>query len=357
MIEIENVFSAFDGCSGGQLALNKANIKYKNYYASEIDKPAIRVTQKNFPNTIQLGDITKIKTEDLPDIDLLMGGSPCQNLSLAGNRKGLSTKCNIEVTSLEQYLQLKEEGFEFEGQSYLFWEFIRILKAKKPRYFLLENVKIDKKWKQVFNEAVGCEPIMINSNKLSAQNRQRNYWTNIPNITQPEDKGIFLKDIVEYGTPLTDKSQTILSTIYKENAKSMIKRKKKGLLVEGVKFIPVEKHNSDNGLICVGGVASEKSKLWLDDGKLLQRNFSQGNRVYHENDKTCTINSNSGGLGGKTGLYLIKNELRKLSPLECERLQTVPDDYTDCVSDTQRYKMLGNGWTVDIIAHIFSFIK
>jgi DNA (cytosine-5)-methyltransferase 3A len=137
-----NVLSLFDGCSCGQQALERANIKVNNYFASEIDKYAIKVTMANYPNTIQLGSVVDIKGADLPKIDLLIGGSPCQSFSFAGKRKGMSTKCNQEILTLEQYLELKEDGFQFEGQSYLFWEYVRILNEVKPKYFLLENVLV-----------------------------------------------------------------------------------------------------------------------------------------------------------------------------------------------------------------------
>ena len=153
-----NVLSLFDGMSCGQIALNRSGIKYDNYFASEIDKWAIQVTQKNYPNTIQLGDVTKIKGSDLPKIDLVMGGSPCQGFSLAGK------KLNFE-----------------DPRSKLFFEFVRIIKELKPTYFLLENVKMKKEWRDIITNELGCHPILINSSVVSAQNRERLYWTNIPN--------------------------------------------------------------------------------------------------------------------------------------------------------------------------------
>jgi len=191
-----NVLSLFDGMSCAQIALNRAGIKYDNYYVSEVDKHSIKVTQHNYPNTIQLGDITQINGSDLPTITLMCGGSPCQNLSFAGKMKGMSTKEDIEILTLEQYLDLKRNGFNFQGQSYLFWEYVRLLKEVKPKYFLLENVKMLKKWENIISNVLGLEPIEINSTLVSAQNRRRLYWTNIPNINQPIDKGITLKDII-----------------------------------------------------------------------------------------------------------------------------------------------------------------
>ena len=170
-----NVLSLFDGMSCGQVALNKIGIEYDNYFASEIDKYAIQVTQKNFPNTIQIGSVMDINTNELPPIDLLIGGSPCQSFTFAGKRVGMTTKDKVDILSLDQYLSLKEQGFEFEGESYLFWEYIRVLKEVKPKYFLLENVRMEKKWKELISKVIETEPVFINSNILSAQNRQRLY--------------------------------------------------------------------------------------------------------------------------------------------------------------------------------------
>ena len=307
-----NGLSLFDGMSCGQIALEKLGIKVDKYFASEIDKYAIQVTQSNYPNTIQVGGVEFVTKEMINHkIGLLYGGSPCQSFSKAGNGKG------------------------FDGKSKLFWEFVRVLKETKPTYFLLENVVMKKEWEQVITDTLGVEPIKINSSLVSAQNRNRLYWTNIQNINQPKDEGVALKDITEKG----------LTGLELELSRG------------NLSFIPVDKHSSKNGLICLGGVMKPNSKLWLNNGKLLQRNFPQGNRVYSEKGKTPTLSANSGGIGGKTGLYEIEGVIRKLTPIECERLQTVPDNYTNYVSDTQRYKMLGNGWTVDVIAHIFKSLS
>lgn len=334
------VLSLFDGMSCGQIALNRAKIKYDKYFASEIDKHAIKVTQANYPKTIQLGDVTKVKGSDLPKIDLLIGGSPCQGFSFAG------------------------KGLNFEDpRSKLFFEFVRLLRECKPKYFLLENVKMKKEYQDVITEYLEVEPITINSSLLSAQNRTRYYWTNIPNIEQPKDKGILLKDITEDGLQSLGLAQR---GRYDENGKVVQKHELNGteksnamttVSKDTLLFIPIDKHSSNSGLVCLGGVMKPTHKLWLDNGKLLQRNFSQGCRVYSSEGKSATLNANSGGIGGKTGLYEIEGVIRKLTRLECERLQTVPDGYTSVVSDTQAIKMLGNGWTVDVIAHIFRGIK
>lgn len=331
-----NVLSLFDGMSCGQIALDKLGIKVNNYFASEIDKYAIQVTKHNYPNTKHIGDVTKVKGSDLPKIDLLIGGSPCQGFSFAG----------------------KQLNFE-DPRSRLFFEFVRLKNELKPKYFLLENVKMKKEYQDVITEYLGVEPIVINSNLLSAQNRTRYYWTNIPNIEQPKDKGILLKDITEDGLQSLGLAQR---GRYNENGKVVQKYELNGteksnamttVSKDALLFIPVDKHSSNSGLVCLGGVMKPTHKLWLDNGKLLQRNFSQGNRVYSSEGKSATLNANSGGIGGKTGLYEIEGVIRKLTRLECERLQTVPDGYTSIVSDAQAIKMLGNGWTVDVIAHIF----
>mgnify|MGYP001580456776 FL=1 len=208
-----NVLSLFDGCSGGNQSLDRIGKKVDNYYASEIDKYAITVTMVNYPNTIQLGSVTEVDVSKLKPISLLIGGSPCQSFSFAGKRKGMSTKDSIEILTLEHYLELKSQNFEFEGQSYLFWEYIRILtdirKYNSDVKFLLENVIMGAKWQKILSQSIGINPIEINSALVSAQNRRRLYWTNIGAehdglfgdlkciIPQPKDKVILLKDILE----------------------------------------------------------------------------------------------------------------------------------------------------------------
>lgn len=207
------VLSLFDGMSCGQIALKRLGIQPKKYYASEIDKHAVRQTQLNFPDTIQLGDVTQVDVRQLEPIDLLIGGSPCQSFSFAGKRAGMSTIDKEEVHTLERYLELKHESFLFEGESYLFWEYMRILtdirKYNPDVLFLLENVEMGKKWERVLSEAIGIFGVHINSALVSAQNRARIYWTNIrtkkvglfgelhSDIPQPKDRKIFLRHIVE----------------------------------------------------------------------------------------------------------------------------------------------------------------
>lgn len=210
---IGNVISLFNGMGCAEIALIEAGIKYNIMYTSEVDKHALGQTRLNFPNNIELGDVRNVDVSKLEPINLLVGGSPCQSFSFAGKRKGMSTKCEIEITKLEQYLELKEQGFEFEGQSHLFWEFMRILtdirKYNPDVMFLLENVEMGVKWERVLSEAIGIYGVHINSALVSAQNRKRIYWTNIrvkkvglfgelhSDIPQPQDMGILLKDILE----------------------------------------------------------------------------------------------------------------------------------------------------------------
>lgn len=298
-----NVLSLFDGMSCGQIALNRIGIKPDKYFASEIDNHAIDVTQYNYPNTIQLGDIRNLKGSDLPKVDLLMGGSPCQGFSVCGGRLNFQ-----------------------DPRSKLFFEYLRILQETKPRFWLLENVPMKKEWQDIISDYMAVEPIKLNSSLVSAQNRSRLYWTNIPFAKNLPDKKLVLKDIIQHEV------QDFLTDY----------------------VVPLEKHKSHNGLICVGGLS--KINKWLDNGKNLQRNFSQGERIYSIEGKSPTLSACSGGTAGP-GNFLITYDIhsmkyRKLTPVEAERLQTVPDNYTSVATRSQRHKMLGNGWTIDIIAHI-----
>ena len=206
------VLSLFDGMSCGQIALRELGAKIDTYYASEVDKYAIQQTQYNFPDTVQLGDVRNVDARKLGHVDLLIGGSPCQSFSFAGKRAGMSTKQKEEIYTLDRYLQLKQAGFEFEGQSYLFWEYVRILQELRESnpnvLFLLENVEMGKKWESILSDAIGLRGVHINSALVSAQIRKRIYWTNIrtasdllgnlyTDIPQPNDRGILLRDILQ----------------------------------------------------------------------------------------------------------------------------------------------------------------
>lgn len=393
-----NVLSLFDGMSCGQLALDRLDIKVDSYFASEVDKYAIQVAKKNYPNTKHIGDIRDIDPSTLPKIDLLIGGSPCQGFSVSGKMKGSSTKSGIDVTSLEQYLQLKEQGFEFDGQSYLFWEYVRIWKAVKPEYFFLENVRVTKKWLPMFNEAMGVEPIMINSALVSAQNRVRYYWTNIPNLCQPNDKGILLQDVLESGystEEMTNKGRSHCLTARYSGAVwwNSIERKQRTMVaVKGAakrnqksgseKQLNVRKDEKSNCVVstfsdrlngCVEypsentnesmiidpntkklyvREATKKGYIEVDNGECFDYAVpnSKTRRGRSMKDKSNCLQTSNSFMRYEYPTY------RKLTPVECERLQTVPDGYTDCVSNSQRYKMLGNGWTIDVITHIFKNI-
>lgn len=397
------VIGLFNGMGCSQIALDQCGVKVDKYYASEVDKYAIQITQKNYPNTIQIGDVTKIKvkklkscvilTDELGELHhikgdiLLDGGSPCQGFSFAGKMKGVSTKCKIEITSLEQYLNLKEKGFEFEGQSYLFWEYIRILREIKPKYFFLENVMMQKKWKDMFNEAMGCEPHMVNSALVSAQNRKRNYWTNLPFNGQPKDKGLVINDILE---DVRDEKYYM-----KQDFKLIFLGE-----IEANKLNHIANVNVNvNGHDCIKRVYAIEGKaptLNTSTGGnrevkvLMNVNPSgrgQNGNVYSSSNKSPTITTNKGEgnkvliipEATKKGYAIIKDgecfdgtqlssktrrgrrmkdksnclttspqyykyehpRVAKLIPIECERLQTVPDNYTE-ISELKEYLLYNN---------------
>ena len=306
-----NVLSLFDGMSCGRIALERAGVKVDKYFASEVDKYAISIAKKNYPDTIHLGDVRDVWFPESTDghaIDLLIGGSPCQGFSFAG----------------------KQLNFD-DPRSQLFFEYVRILKECKPKYFLLENVKMKKESQDVISEMLGVEPIEINSNLVSAQSRKRLYWTNLPVAGLPEDKGIVLKDIIESGFVDRDKAHCLDANYWKGgNLKSYFEKNRRQLVF------------SEDGL-CHIGMAD------LNGHDILKR-------VYHEQGKAPTLNTGGGG-NREPKVYVPPMQYRKLTPLECERLQTVPDGYTEGVSNTQRYRMLGNGWTVDVIVHLLKGIK
>jgi DNA-cytosine methyltransferase len=425
------VLSLFDGMSCGMIALDRLGIKVDTYYASEVDKYAIEVSQNNYPEIIQIGDVCNIKAEDYQDIDLILAGSPCQGFSFAG----------------------KQLAFD-DPRSSLFFEFVRLLKEIKPKYFLLENVNMKKEFLDVISEQVsscypelpfGIERIKINSALVSAQNRLRWYWTNIPGVDQPEQKGIVLRDILEYqledntnATP--KKSQTIKSQYYKSskanfersgtfhatgipqiethdtpkhigtaediNGHDILKRvysedgksptvntcgggNREPKVVAGAwrgrsldesgknvawketkpkQMLELRKDEKSNSLTSVRKdnlVVQSYREVRTEEAKRLRRESKQKTGKDHtpfrakkivprEDEKVGTVTP---GLNNDHMISLTKDKYqevywRKLTPLECERLQTVPDNYTNLVSNTQRYKMLGNGWTIEVITHI-----
>ena len=311
------VLSLFDGLSCGQIALERAGINVNKYYAAELDKYAITVTQANYPDTIQLGDVTKWRDWEIDwaSIDLLIGGSPCQGFSFAG----------------------KQLAFD-DPRSKLFFVYVDILnhiRSVNPEIkFMLENVKMKKEYLDVISEQLGVEPVFINSALVSAQNRQRYYWANWA-FGQPEDKGILLKDIIESGCVDREKSLTVTTRVAGATEKRYLEKSMHQMIIE---------------CSCEPGRYPVNKPIRVGEIK----GGGQGNRIYSELGKSISIGAQSGGTAG-TGNLLVGDKVsyRKLTPVEVERLQTVPDNYTAHVSNTQRYKMLGNGWTVDVIAHIF----
>jgi DNA-cytosine methyltransferase len=391
-----NVLSLFDGMSCGRIALERLGIPVDNYYASEIDKYAIQVSQANYPDIIQVGDVTELDTSTLPKIDLIMGGSPCQGFSFAG----------------------KQLAFD-DPRSALFFEFVRCVKELQPKYFLLENVRMKKEYLDVISEYMGVEPIMINSALVSAQNRVRYYWTNIPGVEQPEQRGIVLRDILETNpdknlskmTTKDDKSFCLTSNYHGAIAENSIERKQRTMIPTDKLETISNKENKSYALTASYPAARprrskakhEKTMVKVDDINNLPNNVDY---VYDQNDKshkleTISIDKEKKQLtikeATKKGYTTIEDGdcfdmtfpnsktrrgrnmkdksncltaanydymryehsdedkevyWRKLTPVECERLQTVPDNYTNHVSNTQRYKMLGNGWTIEVITHI-----
>ena len=293
-----NILSLFDGISSGQIALERAGINYENYFASEIYDKAIAITQKNYPNTIQLGDIRGIDEKiiaKLPKIDLLMFGFPCKNLS----------RTVINNPNHNQGLKGKHSS--------LFYEAVRIMELVKPKYFFVENVESMKNEdRDIISEILGVNPVMIDSSIFSAQVRKRYYWTNIPFDDLPQDKGLVLKDIIQPSSEIDDKYW------YKQD---------------------FTYHGDDKRPVAT---------LHINGHDIIKR-------VYGVHQKAPTLTAVVGGNQQKK--ILQDGRVRKLTPLEYERLQTIPDNYTSGVSDSHRYRMLGDAWTVDVVAHIFKGIK
>jgi len=381
-----NVLSCFDGCSGGQLALQKAGIDVGTYYASEIDKYAIEVTQANFPNTIQLGDITRVKfTRFNHHVDLMMGGSPCQGFSFAG----------------------KQLNFD-DPRSKLFFDFIRIRDELTPKYVLLENVRMAKESQDIISKYMGCEPTKINSADVSPQSRNRLYWfvmydwdlgKYVPmHIPPPSKKNVVIRDILEDlpfgeipnylanswgGVPRGDKVKSIddakanclTASMYKGQIPTFIKKpnpsaSKDGLIRVGTANL--KGHDSIKRVYSADGKAPTLTTMQgghrepkISMGRVVNRRLDEnGVRKDNQMDLPFTPKvevreddvSNCLTTVEKDNVVVNRDEYlwRKLTPLECERLQTMPDNYTNHVSKTQRYKMIGNGWTIDVIAHILS---
>lgn len=351
-----NVLSLFDGMSCGQIALNRAGVKYDHYFASEIDKYAMKVAQANYPHTTQLGDVSKIQFNLPLKVDLLMGGSPCQGFSVAG----------------------KQLDFN-DPRSKLFFEFVRLRDKLKPKYFLMENVPMKQESQDIITKYLGVKPVTINSSLFSAQNRKRLYWTNIPFDTMPTaDKCIVLQDILEDGianelmTNKLGKSHCITARYNGAVWWNSIQRKQRTMVQVGeadnIKgFDSIKRIYSPSGkaptlTTMQGGHREPKVAIGRIVNRRLDENgIRKDNQLelplsrqleYHYKGKTNCLTTFT-----KDNVVVEGMQWRKLTPLECERLQTVPDNYTNHVSNSQRYKMLGNGWTVDVIAHIMKGIK
>ena len=399
------VLSLYDGISCGMAALERAGIPVESYDAFEIDKYAVKISEKNYPQIVHHGDVFGGSYSDFKGYDLLIGGSPCTYWSIA--------KTGREVTP---------NGMGGK----LFMEYVRALKESGCRYFLYENNNsIHKNIKDFISEQLGVQPIMINSALVSAQQRKRCYWTNIPNVSQPADKGILLKDILESGLPWQDKSYCMTASYDGAVLWNTLQRSQRSMIAEPVgvaqrgryiqsgkrsekcaggteQFIEARKDGKSNCLTTVqkdSMVAEpipfntyngegEKSRNFMagyykyGEATIIKNkgfkggataiaqpvrvgeygNGGQGQRIYSVRGKSVTLSANGGGQGAKTGLYKIDLPdgdyiVRKLTPIEAERLQTLPDNYTEGISNMQRYKCIGNGWTVDVIAHILNGLK
>lgn len=459
------VISLFNGQGCIWIALEKAGIQVSQRISSEVDKYAIRSNDALYPDTIQVGDVRKInvikdkagrpiklETEngiiDLLDDEIILGGgSPCTNFSFAGKMKGMATKDEQQILTLDHYLKLKEQEYEFEGQSYLFWEYMRIKNDLNPKYFLLENVIMVEKWKNVLSRAIGINPIRINAELVSAQNRDRYFWTDINSqpqgffgdiecmIPQPKDKGILLKDILEKNVPekyflknpklgfngmdLNEKSNTLRTggkcsqtdkhnyDIIKIDVEGNPKKNqdKAGYLTAGghsggnhsdmdllvikdPQCVAMRGGNPDNPKGRQAGLPTEQMIEPRNDGKtncltsvtkdnLIRETIScnipetddikggdfrtdEGFR-WRNNGKTGTLAARAREDESCGQLANINSRIRRLTPRECGRLQTFPDDKLDIllkagISDSQLYKQFGNGWCCDVLAHIFSYI-
>lgn len=308
------VLSLFDGISCGMVALERAGIPVERYVAYEIDKYAIKISQKNYPKIEHCGDVTTADFTQYEGFDLLIGGSPCQGFSFAG----------------------KQLNFE-DPRSKLFFEYVRALKEAKPKYFLFENTPMKKEYIDIISEYLGVEPILIDSQLVSAQRRKRLYWTNIPNIQQPMDKHIYLEDVVHSDALVErDKAHAIIASIGRTTHREYFKKNQRQMV-----FLALELSN------IYGGFKEKKPRVHLKKSATIRAGQGGGHipsLVIEEKAKDFTLEE-------------FKKCIRKVTPVECERLQTLPDDYTQGISNTQRYKCIGNGWTVDVIAHIFTGLE
>lgn len=356
-----NVLSCFDGMSCGRIALDRAGVEVDNYFASEIDKYAIQIAAKNYPDTKHIGSVVDVKASDLPRIDLLIGGSPCQGFSFAG----------------------KQLNFEDE-RSKLFFEFARLLKECKPKYFLLENVKMKKEYQDIISSYLRVEPILINSSLVSAQNRKRLYWTNIPiKEIDTKNKDLVIADVLELEVKNKRQNKIIMTKAdFKVKVrKNYIDKKELCLFLREYKKIsnkiiaetlniPITKvehwFRLDNSfsipdaeiwedLKRVLNITDNKFDKAITEFEIKNNSYDMAKRIYHIDGKYPTLTTLTGR--GQRKTITDGNDLFYIKPIHCERLQTLPDNYTFGVSDSQRYKMIGNGWTISVISHIFKGLK
>ena len=310
------VLSLFDGISCGKLALDMCDIDVEKYYSSEINEYAIKVSSYNNPDIIQVGDVRFLDGNNYKDVDLLIGGTPCVNFSFRGKHEGMITEHGDEIVSIEQYIRNKNENI-IMNESSLFWEFVKVLKEIKPKYFFLENVKMEKKWEDIITKNLNVEPIEINSKKYSCQFRNRYYWTNIPNIVGYEsflcDTNLpdILEDVVDekYKLPYEEFSKIVITDINSN--------KNVGYIDRGTKIPLFEDLIYSNGKI----------------GTLCASDYIHRKKVFHN------------------------GTVRYLTPLEAERCQCIKDNYTACIDDDHRYECIGNGWTINVIASIFKNLE
>lgn len=356
------VLSLYDGISCGMVALERAGISVERYVAYKIDKYAVTVSSKNYPMIEHKGDVFDGDFTEYKGFDILIGGSPCTYWSIA--------KSNRETTP---------DGMGGK----LFMEYVRALRESGCKWFLYENNhSIHKDIKDYISRELGVQPIMINSARVSGQQRKRCYWTNIPGVCQPDDKGIMLADVLESGVSMTDKSYCMTASYSGAEIKNTLERKQRSMVAEPVGCAQRGRYieSGNRHKKCEGGTAQHievrtdgkancitrvnKDSMVCEPVRLGEINGSKGqaNRVYSVRGKSVCLSANGGGGGAKTGLYKIDLPdgdyiIRKLTPVEAERLQTLPDNYTEGISNTQRYKCIGNGWTVDVIAHILRHIN
>lgn len=362
-----NVLSLFDGISMAHEALKQSGLKINKYYSSEIEKNSIRVSEYNH-SQVHLGNVINISYKngnlisdninETVEINLLIGGSPCQSLSFAGKQKGLAAKGindeHIDIITLEQYLDLKQNGFEFEGQSYLFWEYIRLLREIKPKYFFLENVVMEEKWEKIFTENLGCQPIKINSKIFTCQNRPRLYWTNIPyDISDLPNNLHTFKEIKQFSTKEKD--------YYSDKALNwLINHSYRKFLITG-KVKKLKIYHDDT---VINAITASHCKKY--SGQRFFAILDKGIDNHIQKNKIQEIFNECENLKDFTKLSILSDwekvlyndySYRYITPEECELAQGLKIGYTNIVCNTSRYKSIGNGFTVTVISWFLNYLK